>query len=415
VTATDSGGLSHSQTVILRLSNVGESGGAGNDTLLGGLGGDTLVGKAGNDTYLVNSSGDVLVEKSSQGTDLANVVVASYTLAASVENLAFIGTGSFSGTGNSSNNVMTGGTGSDRLDGAGGNDTLNGGLDADTLIGGTGNDKLSGGDGVDLLQAGSGNDSLLGEAGNDSLLGQDGTDTLTGLAGADTLDGGAGNDKMLGGTGDDSYVVNSAGDLVTELAAEGVDTVASSITYTLGADLENLTLTGSGAINGTGNQLGNLIVGNAGANNLSGAAGNDMLEGGAGNDTLAGGAGADTYRFNLGGRQDTINNPDTDLAPDKLLFGAGIGQDDLWFTQSGSNLVLAVLGTSDKVTLSGWYSSASNQLDRVELSDGSYLEAADVQGLVNAMSFAPPPASLSALTAAQQQAVANAIDQSWQT
>jgi serralysin len=356
----------------------------------------------------------VLVEKSAQGTDLANVAIASYTLAASVENLAFVGTGSFSGTGNSSNNVMTGGNGNDRLDGAGGNDTLNGGLGADSLIGGTANDKLSGGDGADQLSGGSGNDALSGGAGNDSLLGHDGTDTLTGDAGADTLDGGAGNDKMSGGTGDDYYVVNSVGDLVTELAAEGVDTVASSITYILGADLENLTLTGSGTINGTGNQLGNLIVGNAAANNLSGVSGNDVLEGGAGNDTLAGAAGADTYRFNLGGRQDLINNADTDLAPDRLLFGAGVGQDDLWFTQSGSNLVLAVLGTSDKVTLSGWYSSTNNRLDRVELGDGSYLEAGDVQTLVNAMSFAPPPASLSALTTAQQQAVTNAIDDSWQ-
>jgi serralysin len=415
VTVTDSGGLSHSQTVILRLTNVRETGGAGNDTLLGGLGDDRLVGKGGNDTYLVNSSGDVLVEKSGEGTDLANVVIGSYTLASSIERLVFLGTGSFDGTGNSGNNVMTAGNNGDRLNGANGNDTLHGELASDTLIGGLGNDKLSGGEGADFLHGGSGNDTLSGDNGDDLLLGQDGSDTLNGQEGADTLDGGTGNDQMLGGGGNDSYVVNAARDLITELVGEGTDSVASSITHVLGANLENLTLTGSGAINGTGNGFGNLITGNAGANSLSGAGGNDILEGGAGNDRLAGGEGADVYRYNLGGGQDTVDNADTGLAPDKLLFGAGVDENDLWFTRSGDNLVLTVLGTSNKVTLSGWYSSTNNQLDRIELSDGTYLEASDVQALVSGMSFSPPPASLSVLTPSQRQALANVIDDSWQT
>ena len=413
VAVTDSGGLSHTQTVILRLTDVRESGTAGNDILLGGAGGDRLVGKTGNDTYLVNSSGDVLVERSAEGTDLANVAISAYTLAAYVENMTFVGIGGFTGTGNSSNNVITGGDGDDRLDAVGGNDTVNGGLGADTLLGGTGNDKLFGGAGNDFGYGGAGNDSLSGDAGDDQLFGQDGYDTLNGGLGKDLLDGGANNDKMLGGAGDDSYVVNATGDLITELLGEGTDWVTSSVTHTLRANVENLTLSGSGAINGTGNTLDNLIVGNGAANTLNGGAGDDVLDGGAGNDKMTGGEGADIYRFNRGGQQDTITNADTDLSPDKLLFGAGIGEDDLWFTKSSSNLVLTVLGTADKVTLAAWYSDTDNQLDRFELSDGSYLAAGDVQALVSAMSFSPPPASLSALTAAQQQAVTNAIDDSW--
>ncbi|TDI15043.1 calcium-binding protein, partial [Acinetobacter baumannii] len=90
--------------------------------------------------------------------------------------------------------------------------------------------------------------------------------TLTGGAGDDYLNGGGGADKLLGGTGNDSYVIDNTGDIVTENTGEGIDTVLSSITYTLGNNLENLTLTGSTAINGTGNALNNVIVGNSAIN-----------------------------------------------------------------------------------------------------------------------------------------------------
>jgi serralysin len=122
--------------------------------------------------------------------------------------------------------------------------------------------------------------------------------TLTGNEGANKLDGGVGNDTMIGGKGDDTYVVNSAGDVVNEtIAADGgKDTVESFFTFSLATrpNIENLTLVGGAAINGTGNALANVITGNdMMPNKLDGAAGNDTLIGGFGSDTLIGGAGND--------------------------------------------------------------------------------------------------------------------------
>jgi Ca2+-binding RTX toxin-like protein len=208
--------------------------------------------------------------------------------------------------------------------------------------------------------------------------------------------------------------VNSIGDLVTEKASEGTDTVQSSVTYTLTANVENLTLTGTAAIKGTGNTASNMIVGNGGANTLSGGSGNDILSGGGGNDVMTGGQGADTYVVALGGGSDLISNADTDLAADKLLFGAGIAEDQLWFARSGNDLVVSVLGATDRATLQGWYASTSNQLDHFELSDGATLAATQVQQLVDAMSaFVAPPSSMSTLTLAQQNSVESVIAANW--
>ena len=132
---------------------------------------------------------------------------------------------------------------------------------------------------------------ILGTSGKDKLVGTSGNDTLNGLAGADTL---------TGGKGDDTYIVDDAKDKVVESAGEGTDLVLSSVTYKLANNVENLTLTGASAINGTGNNANNVIIGNSAANKLSGSGGNDTLEGGAGNDTLAGGSGNDILYGGLG-------------------------------------------------------------------------------------------------------------------
>jgi Ca2+-binding RTX toxin-like protein len=175
----------------------------------------------------------------------------------------------------------------------------------DLFAGTTGNDTLNGTSVADVIHGNIGNDALNGNGGDDSLYGDAGVDTLVGGAGNDLLDGGTGADTLAGGTGNDTYVVDNAGDVVTELAGEGTDTVQASVTYTLSTNVENLTLVGSGgAINGTGNTADNVLTGNDSANVLMGLSGNDtiygqggddVIDGGAGADTMVGGAGNDTY------------------------------------------------------------------------------------------------------------------------
>jgi Ca2+-binding RTX toxin-like protein len=268
------------------------SGLAGDDTLDGGTGADTLIGGTGNDQYLVDNSADVVTELNGDGTDEVRSSV-SYVLLAHVENLTLTGAGAFNGKGNTLDNVITGN---------GADNTLDGGAGADTLIGGAGNDVYvvdNSGDVVTELP-GEGTDEVRSSVSytlganleNLTLTGSaaiDGTgnalnNVLTGNSGDNLLDGGAGVDTMIGGTGNDIYIVDNAGDVVTELTGEGTDAIRSSVTNTLSLNVEKLTLTGAAAINGTGNVLDNVVSGNGADNTLDGGAGADTLSGGAGND-----------------------------------------------------------------------------------------------------------------------------------
>ncbi|SJM93193.1 calcium-binding protein [Crenothrix polyspora] len=168
-------------------------------------------------------------------------------------------------------------------------------------------------------------------------------DTLIGTAADDTMNSNnsAGQDKMFGLAGSDIYIVNSTGDRVVENSHEGLDTVKSAITYLLGNNIENLTLTGSTAINGTGNTLNNTLLGNSAANKLSGGTGNDTLNGNAGNDTLNGNAGNDVLDGGIG--NDTLYG---ELGSDVLTGGTGInhlyggggvGQDTYYLTTGATN------------------------------------------------------------------------------
>jgi Ca2+-binding RTX toxin-like protein len=174
------------------------------------------------------------------------------------------------------------------LDGGDGDDTLNGLATDDNLIalGGDGNDTLIGGSAEDFFSGGDGDDTLTGNGGTDLLFGDAGNDTLDGGDGDDVLDGGADADDMAGGADNDTYFVDNAGDVVTENADEGMDSVVSSIDYALGPNVENLVLAeGAGNLNGTGNELANTITGNSGDNRIDGGANADLMIGGDGNDT----------------------------------------------------------------------------------------------------------------------------------
>ena len=317
-------------------------GGAGNDQLHGGADSDYLFGQSGNDEIFGESGNDQI--EGGAGDDLINGGESADRLDGGDGNdVVFGGEGNdriqgdtyrpvsdlrWGGTvfvTTAGNDELHGGAGDDGIYGLDGADTLFGDAGNDTLSGGNQNDALHGGDGIDWLWAGDGVDKLFGEDGDDFLEGGGDSDTLYGGAGNDTLigeawarynygndrlDGGLGADDMQGGAGNDTYVVDDIGDVVIESASVviesvygggfsaipgGIDQVESSITYTLTANVENLTLTGNATIDGGGNVLGNIIIGNTASNVLTGWAGNDRLDGGSGADTLLGGTGNDVY------------------------------------------------------------------------------------------------------------------------
>jgi Ca2+-binding RTX toxin-like protein len=186
------------------------------------------------------------------------------------------------------NDSITGDALPNFIDALAGNDTVNGNGGNDTLIGGLDNDILFGADGNDILSGGLGNDQLVGDN-----FGGAGNDSLSGGEGSDTLNGGLGSDTLVGGAGDDLYSVGVVNTPITEQANEGNDIVNSSVSFTLPANVERLTLVGTGNTLGIGNDLGNLMLGNVGNNTLIGLAGNDTLSGLDGNDTVRGGLGDD--------------------------------------------------------------------------------------------------------------------------
>ncbi|MGJ0486227.1 MAG: calcium-binding protein [Methylomicrobium sp.] len=350
---------------------------AGDDTLNGGAGVDTLIGGAGNDIYTVDNTTDVVMENLNEGTDSV-FASATYTLSGNIENLILTGTAGIDGTGNTLNNIITGNSGSNRLDGGAGADTMTGGAGNDAYIVDNAGDKTvevynAGIDTVfssvshtlasnveNLTITGAGdidatgnelNNILVGNTGNNRLYGLAGNDTLTGDIGNDLIDGGVGADSMAGNAGDDTYIVDNASDAVTENADEGLDTVQSTITYTLGANVENLTLTGGAAINGTGNELDNVIAGNAAANVLNGGLGADSMSGGAGNDTYVvdniGDIGTEGLNAGTDLVQSSITYTLTDNVENLTLTGAGI------IDGTGNGLNNIVIGNAAANVLDG--------------------------------------------------------------
>ncbi|HEY9728417.1 MAG TPA: calcium-binding protein [Chroococcales cyanobacterium] len=318
-------------------------GGQGNDIFYGGAGNDTLEGGSGSDIYIIDSRRDTIIEIAFANRDTVGSFI-SYTLDANLENLTLAGFRAINGTGNTLSNRIKGNSGNNILNGLDGNDILEGGAGIDTLIGGTGDDTYivdSTSDtivenfsaGTDTVQSsikytlgtnlekltltGSGAINGTGNTLGNQITGNRGNNILNGLDGNDILEGGAGIDTLIGGTGNDTYIVDSTSDTIIENFSVGIDTVQSSISYTLGTNLENLLLTGLGA-NGTGNTLDNRITGDSNNNILNGLDGNDTLNGRRGMDTLIGGNGNDALAGGSG--NDVLIGGNGD---DRFLFDSG--------------------------------------------------------------------------------------------
>ncbi len=422
-------------------------GGAGNDTLDGGEGDDFMFGGAGNDTYIVDSTDDVVLGEAAGkagGFDTVHSSAKKYTMSEGVETL-ILEFGAANGTGNNLNNLLSGNELENVLDGKGGNDTLTGGDGNDTLIandtgkdlliGGIGSDRYVIGDGDKIMEslpgegggddtvvyAGSGgftlgkhlemlelaagsaavegigneiNNIITGNQNNNRLRGMGGDDTLIATDGSNTLDGGAGADSMFGAFDFDLYIVDNALDVIDEsLGGVIQDAVHSSISFDLTENgttiigrLEDLVLTGSKAINGTGNFLRNTITGNAAANILNGGDGVDTLSGGGGNDSLIGGAdgsgdildgglGADTMEGGEGNDFYTVDNTkDVVIEHDGLAGGLDFVTASVSYTLGGEieNLVLigkALVGNGNFLDNKIDGNQASNMLRGFEGND----------------------------------------------
>jgi serralysin len=382
------------------------TGGAGFDTLDGGTGTDTMSGGTGSDTYIVDSAKDVISET---GVDLDDRIQASITIDlnaavyAGIEHVTLTGTGALHATGNGGDNLLIGNAGANILDGQVGADTLAGGAGNDTYtvdsLGDVVNENA--GEGTDQVNSsasfvlgadvenltltgtsgisGNGNDlgnKIIGNAGDNFLSGNNGNDTLTGNEGNDQFFGGGGADSMNGGTGNDIYEVDESGDKVSETSASGgTDRVDSSITYTLGSNLENLTLANGRTIDGTGNSLNNSITGGDGDNVLSGLVGNDTLAGADGDDQLLGGDGADLLQAAAGA--DTLAGG---AGSDRFAFDAdGLDGRDLItdFTSAPGGDILDV---SDLLVGFDPSTSNINKFLQTTVADGATFVQVDANG-----------------------------------
>ena len=298
-------------------------GNSGANVLRGAGGNDVIDGRAGSDTASYRGDGGVTVDLRLLGQQ--NTVGAGLDTLVSIENL--IGSDNDDTLiGDGAANVLEGGLGTDTINGQGGSDTASyaGASQLVRVSLALTTVQQTVGGGADTLVS---IENLRGSAFADVLTGNAGANRLEGGDGADALNGGAGADVMVGGAGSDTYTVDTAGDATVEAAgAAGVDVVRAGLSWTLAAEVENLVLTGTGAINGAGNAGANRLTGNDGANTLTGLAGNDALNGGAGVDRLVGGAGTDTLDGGTGADVFVFAAADSSAAaPDTILAFEGIG------------------------------------------------------------------------------------------
>ncbi|MCK6425073.1 MAG: hypothetical protein L6Q75_08270 [Burkholderiaceae bacterium] len=281
-----------------------------------------------------------------------------------------------------------------------------------------------------------------GYAGNDTIIGAAGDDTIVGNIGDDRLDGGEGSDTYLvtgnqaggwasfhsydthadsGTTGIDRLIAQGSGDvdigLATWSAANGIDV------FDLSGVAGKARILGSGSANlldfrdtSFVNPRGGLLIdGSYGNDSIFGAAGQDTLIGSFGNDLLDGGAGDDVYQFARGAGSDRITDSDATAGNiDTLAFAAGVTVDQLWFRHVGNDLEVRVIGSSDIVTITDWYSGSAHHVERFTTADGQTLQDSQVENLVTAMGgLALPAWGQTSLPTAYQATLLPLIDGLW--
>jgi Ca2+-binding RTX toxin-like protein len=307
-------------------------GGDGDDILDGGSGSDFMSGELGDDIYYSDTESDIIRDDGGNDTLVLRYLPTFTTFVS--------GDG---GDGGGIENIV--------LDFAG----------ATNVFGGSGNNSITGNDSRNLLNGDSGDDIMYGRGGDDQLNGGNGADVLDGGDGNDTIDGGAGTDRMAGGAGNDFYVVDGQSDLIFEATGGGIDSVGTSTSFYLYANVENLTLGGGSNDHffGVGNDLNNDIGGNAGDNLLLGGGGDDILGGGAGTDALFGEGGADRLRGNQGidylvggtGNDRLFGDDDADALygedGDDYLEGGTSFHTDILVGGGGNDILFGISGQTD--------------------------------------------------------------------
>jgi len=403
--------------------------GDGNDTVRADNGNDTLRGGAGNDTLLGGNGNDVI--EGGAGND---------SLGGGSDNGAWNGSNYFTGVGNDTY-VFGKGDGQDTIWDS---DTTAGNLDTITLKAGVDPSE------VRLTRPGNGNDMYLSIAGTtdsirvvnqfvgdgaggwaiEQISFADGTTwdlesikarALLSTDAADDITGYGGNDQVTAGGGNDRIWARAGNDVID--AGAGDDQAS-------GEDGDDIIDGGDGNDTLRGDNGNDTLRGGAGADTLLGGNGNDVIQGGAGNDTLVGGndnggwngsnyytgVGNDTYQFGRGDGQDALWDLDSTAGnADKLVFGADVAYDQLWFQQVGSDLSVSIIGTTDKVAVKNWYAGSQYHVEQFVTAGGKVLSDTNVQALVSAMAaFAPPAAGQTTLPQNYQDQLGTTLSANWQ-
>ncbi len=423
VTATDSFGLSASDNFQLTISTalnvihgtssddtlngtahadqidglVGHdviAGDAGDDIIYGGHGNDAIDGGSGNDWIDAGNDDDVVepglgddVVFGGRGDDVITDLFGSHEI-----------------HGGNDNDTIVTGDGDDLIYGDSGNDTIDAGGGANQVYGGYGSDVITTGAGNDWIDAGNGNDIVDPGLGDDVVFGGRGDDLITDLFGNHTIQGGNGNDTIITGNGDDVLWGDPGNDTID--AGDGTNQVFAG-------HGDDIITTGSGDDDIDAGNDDDVVNGGAGNDTIFGGYGFDFIKGGRGDDVLTGWHNGDTYHFDRLDGNDVVVETGTHSG-DVIEFGAGIAADQIWFSQSGDDLRLDLVGTPDSILVQGWY-GYNEPVESFELDDGTYLRNSDIDQLVQAMAtFSIPTGTDTSLPPAVAHVVDPIIAAVWQ-